>query len=129
MLAIRIRNAAQNLCRTPIYKYSVVAQAGDDCIEVTNDAGFRAILIGNPHNGAYAYIYAENEDEEGNWPSGYRCFPLQGEIVRLLTAVCAQKEEEDIRYHHPDTQSEDDLKQHLAACVAIIAKSIAKSIA
>ena len=120
-LATHIVKMAKDLCKTPVYKDSVAAQVGGDRIEITNDGGFRAIRVGNPYTGAYAYLYVENETEDGRWLSGYACFPPQREVARRLADLCEGRAENGIRVHTKDSQPKEDLMRHLAAVVAMAA--------
>lgn len=87
-LAARIREAAKDISRNPVNKIYFIKKAKDFEISVTDDSGHRDILLGKAEGShyGYAYLYAENEDEQGRYHA-YREFPSTREIERRLDCV------------------------------------------
>lgn len=88
-LARKIKNAYKELGKDEVYKlYNVVWNDELDVSEITveNDAGFRAVIIGNTSgtkSRGYMYLFYTNDDSE--------VFPTVRELARRLKAVAAQE--------------------------------------
>ena len=93
-----------------------------DVLEVIDDAGFRGILVGNPFDGSYAYLYADNHRDDGKWESGGNGFLSIRELTNRILAVCAAQQTKGVRYCPTDGESENALIAKLAILVQKIAK-------
>lgn len=88
-LARKIKNAYKELRKDEVCKlYNVVWNDELDVSEITveNDAGFRAVIIGNTSgtkSRGYMYLFYTNDDSE--------VFPTVRELARRLKAVAAQE--------------------------------------
>lgn len=89
-LARKIKNAYKDLRKDEVYKlYNVMWNDELDTAEITveNDAGFRAVIIGNTSgmkgSRGYMYLFYTNDDSE--------VFPTVRELARRLKAVAAQE--------------------------------------
>lgn len=88
-LARKIKNAYKELRKDEICKlYNVMWNDELDISEITveNDAGFRAVIIGNTsgtESRGYMYLFYTNDDSE--------VFPTVRELARRLKAVAAQE--------------------------------------
>ena len=88
-LARKIKNAYKELRKDEVCKlYNVMWNDELDISEITveNDAGFRAVIIGNTSGAesrGYMYLFYTNDDSE--------VFPTVRELTRRLKAVAAQE--------------------------------------
>lgn len=88
-LARKIKNAYKELRKDKVCKlYNVMWNDELDISEITveNDAGFRAVIIGNTsgtESRGYMYLFYTNDDSE--------VFPTVRELARRLKAVAAQE--------------------------------------
>lgn len=89
-LARKIKNAYKELRKDEVYKlYNVMWNYELDTAEITveNDAGFRAVIIGNTSgmkgSRGYMYLFYTNDDSD--------VFPTVRELARRLKAVAAQE--------------------------------------
>lgn len=88
-LARKIKNAYKELRKDKVCKlYNVMCNDDLDISEITveNDAGFRAVIIGNTSgtkSRGYMYLFYTNDDSE--------VFPTVRELARRLKAVAAQE--------------------------------------
>lgn len=94
-LARAIKRGYNELKKDTLYKLYYITQESQE-ITVENDAGFKAIIIGNTSGGAasrgYMYLFYSNDDDVR--------FPTIKEIERRLRIVAKQEElvDEDVSY-------------------------------
>lgn len=93
-LARKIRNAAMDISKDRINKIYFVEYRPDFEISVTDDSGFRCILIGDTESQntlGYARLYLENTEEDGEYHV-YKHFPTVKEIEKRIRYILDQKD-------------------------------------
>lgn len=89
-MARRIRKAALEVAKPKNYatKTIFVFRSFSNEISVTDDSGYRSILIGDAESPEYGYclLYSENEREYGDFGT-FRMFPLVKDIEHALTVI------------------------------------------
>lgn len=120
-LARKIKNAYKELRKDEVYKlYNVVWNDELDISEITveNDAGFRAVIIGNTSgtkSRGYMYLFYTNDDSE--------VFPTVRELARRLKAVAAQEVLTDENADYFDWEEYGSLEKQRAYFSEIVLKA------
>ena len=90
LMARRIRKAALEVAKPKNYamKTIFVFRSFGNEISVTDDSGYRSILIGDAESSKYGYclVYSETEREYGDFDA-FRMFPLVKDIERALSII------------------------------------------
>lgn len=85
-LARDIRHAAVSLCRHHNAKACFVRRSGNAEISVTNDGGYRSILVGDASSKKYSYILLYSEQADDGEFRRFRQFPLLKDIENSLSS-------------------------------------------
>ena len=90
-LARDIRRAAVSLCHHHNAKMCFVRRSGNAEISVTNDGGYRSILVGDASSKEYSYILLYSEQAENGKFLRFRQFPLLKDIENRLASFLDDK--------------------------------------
>lgn len=121
-LARKIKNAYKELGKDEVYKlYNVMWNDDLDIsgITVENDAGFRAVIIGNTsgtESRGYMYLFYTNDDSE--------VFPTVRKLARRLKAVAAQEVLTDENADYFDWEEYGSLEKQRAYFSEIVLKAL-----